>query len=177
MLSGLLLPKFDEPIPVKRFELVDQHSRPVTAHSLQGRWLLVYFGFTHCPQVCPTELANITAALHKLEESHGPEMVTPVFISIDPVRDSPTRLKEYLARFHDRFLGLTGSSGAIERASNAFGAYYSREQPGANNAKPRINHSSVVYLVNPKGQILSRLPYGQSADARARVLQRFLKQQ
>ncbi len=134
------------------FTLVDQTGRSVTEQDFAGRALLVYFGFTYCPDVCPTELGTIAAAL----DAMGPagERVTPVFISIDPERDTPEAMADYVSRFHPRMVGLTGSAEQIAQAARAYRVYYAKVRP-RDSSDYLMDHSSFIYLVGPDGRVRS----------------------
>ena len=106
------------------FTLLDQNARPVTDTRFRGRWMLVYFGYTYCPDVCPTELQTIAAAL----ESLGPQaaQVVPLFITVDPERDTPAHLAEYVGLFDERLIGLTGTPQQIADVARAYRVYYAK---------------------------------------------------
>ncbi|HWT09364.1 MAG TPA: SCO family protein [Roseomonas sp.] len=134
------------------FTLVDHTGRTVTERDFAGRPLLVYFGFTYCPDVCPTELGTIAAAL----DAMGPaaERVTPVFISIDPERDTPEAMADYVSRFHPRLVGLTGSAEQVAQAARAYRVYYAKVQPRDTTAY-LMDHSSFIYFVGPDARVRS----------------------
>ncbi|NMJ43416.1 SCO family protein [Roseomonas sp. JC162] len=134
------------------FTLVDQTGRTVTERDFAGRPLLVYFGFTYCPDVCPTELGTIVAAL----DAMGPagERVTPVFISIDPERDTPAAMADYVSRFHPRMIGLTGSAEQVAQAARAYRVYYAKAR-SRDTTEYTMDHSSFIYLVGPDGRVRS----------------------
>jgi len=134
------------------FTLVDHTGRTVTERDFAGRPLLVYFGFTYCPDVCPTELGTIAAAL----DSMGPagERVTPVFVSIDPERDTPAALADYVSRFHPRMVGLTGSPEQVAQAARAYRVYYAKVRP-RDSTDYLMDHSSFIYFVGPDGRVRS----------------------
>ncbi|MBW6396533.1 SCO family protein [Roseomonas sp. HJA6] len=134
------------------FTLVDQTGRTVTERDFAGKPLLVYFGFTYCPDVCPTELGTIAAAL----DAMGPagERVTPVFISIDPERDTPAAMADYVSRFHPRMVGLTGSAEQVAQAARAYRVYYAKVQP-RDSTDYLMDHSSFIYFVGPDGRVRS----------------------
>jgi protein SCO1/2 len=134
------------------FTLVDGTGKTVTERDFAGRPLLVYFGFTYCPDVCPTELGTIAAAL----DAMGPagERVTPVFISIDPERDTPEAMADYVSRFHPRMVGLTGTAEQVAQAARAFRVYYAKVQPRDSTAY-LMDHSSFIYFVGPDGRVRS----------------------
>jgi protein SCO1/2 len=132
------------------FALIDQSGRAVTERDFAGRWLLVYFGFTYCPDVCPTELGTIAAAIDAMGEAGAGVM--PVLITIDPERDTPEQIADYVARFHPRMLGLTGSAAQIADAARRYRVYYARvSRPGM--ADYLMDHSSFIYLVGPDARV------------------------
>ncbi len=127
------------------FSLIDQDGMRRSEQDFRGRFMLVFFGYTYCPDVCPTSLAVIAATLERL----GPDAdrLTPVMISVDPARDTPEILKSYLAAFSPRFVGLTGTEAEIAAAAKAFRVYYN---PTPNEAGT-LDHSSVIYLMDADG--------------------------
>lgn len=154
------------------FELVNQAGQPVTERDYAGRWLLVYFGFTYCPDVCPTELGTIASALDVM----GPagESVTPVLITIDPQRDTPEALADYVSRFHPRLQGLTGTPEQIAAAARRYRVYYARVQ------RPEMtdylmDHSSFIYLVGPDGRVRALFRPETSPEALAAAVQAQLR--
>jgi cytochrome oxidase Cu insertion factor (SCO1/SenC/PrrC family) len=143
------------------FHLVDQTGTPVTDATYRGRWRLMYFGYTFCPDLCPTALQTIAAALHKL----GPmgRNVVPIFVSVDPARDTPAVLAKYVRLFGDRFVGLTGTPAEIAQVAHAFRVYYAAESatPGEPYA---VDHSSFAYLMDPQGRLAALFNQDTSAD-------------
>ena len=134
------------------FSMVDQTGRAVTERDFAGKSLLVYFGFTYCPDVCPTELGTIAAAL----DAMGPagERVTPVFITIDPERDTPAAMADYVQRFHPRMVGLTGTPDQVAQAARAYRVYYATVRP-RESTDYVMDHSSFIYFVGPDGKVRS----------------------
>jgi protein SCO1/2 len=144
------------------FTAVDQHGNTVTDQTFRGRWMLVYFGYTYCPDVCPTELQTVAGALGRL----GPEaaQIAPVFVTVDPDRDKPAVLADYVRLFDDRLIGLTGSAQQIRDIATAYRVYYAKVKPeGA--TEYLMDHSAFLYLMGPDGsfQALVR-PGGTAAD-------------
>jgi cytochrome oxidase Cu insertion factor (SCO1/SenC/PrrC family) len=135
------------------FSLTDQSGKTRTDAEFRGQWMLVYFGFTHCPDICPTGLLSITQALDAL----GPtaKNLTPIFISLDPARDTPDALKPYLANFSPRLIGLTGSAKAVEAAAYAYKVYYSKQSMPNSELGYVINHSGFMYLMGPDGRYVA----------------------
>jgi protein SCO1 len=134
------------------FALTDQDGTPRTEKDFAGKYMLVFFGYTYCPDVCPATLAVMAEALEML----GPraDRIVPVMISIDPKRDTPEKLKAYLASFGPRFVGLTGSESDIAAVAKAYRVYI-RESPGETAADYTVDHSGVVYLMDPGGTFLA----------------------
>jgi protein SCO1/2 len=143
------------------FALTDQNGRPRTDADFRGRLMLVYFGFTYCPDVCPTDLQQMGLALDRL----GPagEMVQPVFITLDPERDTAQHLKDYMPLFHPRFVGLTGDAAAIAAAARAYRVYFEKVAR-ADAADYTVDHSAFIYLVGRNGEYLGFFPPGTSAE-------------
>ena len=143
------------------FALIDQDGKRRTDADYRGKVLLVYFGFTYRPDVCPTDLQQMGLAVDRL----GPagDMVQPVFITLDPERDTPEHLKEYMPMFHSRFVGLTGDAAAIEAAARAY-RVYSEKVESANKTDYTINHSAFIYLIGRNGEYLGFFPPGTSAE-------------
>jgi protein SCO1/2 len=134
------------------FTLVDQAGRTVTERDYAGRWMLIYFGYSFCPDVCPTELGVMTTAIDQL----GPagEQVVPVFISVDPQRDTPAHLADYVGRFHPRLQGLTGTPEQVAEAARRYRVYFSKVQR-PDMTDYLMDHSSFVYLVGPDSRVRS----------------------
>ena len=152
------------------FKLVDQTGKPVTDADFRGRAMLIYFGYSFCPDVCPTTLAVMAQALDKL----GPEArrVVPVFITIDPERDTPQVLAEYMKAFGPSFVGLTGSVAAIKDAEKKYRVYAVKKplDPAKPKAGYGMDHSSVLYLMGPNGKLISFYDEAISPDALAKEL-------
>lgn len=132
------------------FALVDQDGRTRTDRDYRGRSMLVYFGYATCPDVCPTTLALMSDAMAKLGADGG--RVVPVFITIDPERDTPKALKSYLHAFGPQFVGLTGSNDAIKQVADEYHVYY-KKQPIAGGGYA-MDHSSVIFLMGPDGKFI-----------------------
>lgn len=132
------------------FSLVDQDGRAVTEANFAGRWMLAYFGFTHCPDVCPTELGTIAAALDAMGAAG--EGVVPVLFSIDPERDTPEALKDYVSRFHPRMIGLTGTPQQVADAARRFRVFFARVQR-PDMTQYTMDHSSFIYLIGPDARV------------------------
>ncbi|HEY3777015.1 MAG TPA: SCO family protein [Rhizomicrobium sp.] len=143
------------------FALTDQDRHARTDRDFRGRWMLVYFGYTFCPDVCPTTLQTIADALRGL----GPKAheIVPLFVSVDPARDRPAVLKKYLAAFGPEFVGLTGSPAQIAAVARAYRVYYARHNlPGGAYS---IDHADTLYLMTPDGRFDSLLDGHEGAAA------------
>jgi len=158
------------------FTLTNQDGRLVTDKQFEGKYRIVYFGFTYCPDVCPVDLQNIGKAMRQLEQSDPAiaAKLQPIFISVDPERDTPQVLKQYVAAFHPRLIGLTGSKEQIADVEKKFGVYSQREEkPGATEYE--VNHSRIALLFGPRGEPIAILPHDEGADAIAAEIKRWVK--
>jgi len=150
------------------FSLIDTAGRPVTEKSLLGKPSAMFFGFTYCPEVCPTTLAEMTAALKAL----GPdaERLNVVFVSVDPERDTPEQMKLYLTNFDPRIQGYTGTVDTVAAAAKAYRVYYKKVPMEGGGYT--VDHSSAVYLLDKRGEFVEPLSYGMPHDM---VLERLRK--
>lgn len=144
------------------FTLTDQDGRTLHEADFRGKLMLVYFGYTFCPDLCPTELALITTALQKL----GPaaKEVQPIFVTIDPARDTPSVLKQYLANFYPTFVGLTGTPAEVAAIAREYRVYYAKEGDPKATSGYLVDHTGFVYLQGRSGQPLGTFPPSISAD-------------
>lgn len=131
------------------FELIDHRGHKVTANDYRGKWQLVFFGFTFCPDVCPTTLTTVAQAMDILGDEA--ERVTPLFITVDPGRDTPEIMAEYVSAFHPRMVGLTGTSEQIKSATEAFRVYYAKAPQKDAPDGYLMGHSGFIYLMTPDG--------------------------
>lgn len=144
------------------FTLTDHHGVDRTAEDFKGQWLLVFFGFTNCPDVCPTTLSEIAAVMEGLGENRS--MVQPLFISIDPERDTIDALAEYLPNFDPGIIGLTGTPEQIAKTAQHFFVYFEKIE-GVTKADPyMMGHSSQVLLFDTAGAFVTTWPYGTFAE-------------
>ncbi len=157
------------------FALVDQHGRAVTDRDVAGRYRIMYFGYTFCPDVCPTDALAIGAGLKLLDKS-DPALaarIVPMFVTVDPARDTPAVLGRFVAAFHPRFVGLTGSPDAIARVAKEYAVYYGK---GASSAGGYlVNHSRTAYLMDPDGKPLALLPTEQGPRAVADEIRKWVR--
>ena len=152
------------------FALTDQTGQRRSSSEFRGKLMVVYFGYTYCPDVCPTDVMAISEALRAL----GPaaEEIQPVFITIDPERDTPL-LADYLAAFHPGFVGLTGSPDEIRAVANSYKAFYAKV-PDARGGGYSIDHAGVIYLIGRDGEYLGFMPPETSPDRLTEILRKSL---
>jgi protein SCO1/2 len=143
------------------FALTDQNGARRTDADFRGKLMLVYFGFTYCPDICPTDLQQMGLALDRLGAAG--ETVQPLFVTLDPERDTAEHLKDYMPLFHPRFLGLTGDAAAIEAAARAYRVYYKKVERD-DKTDYTVDHSAFIYLMGRDGEYLGFFPPGTSAE-------------
>jgi protein SCO1/2 len=153
------------PRPLKSFALSDHSGKPFSNTELQGHWTFMTFGYTYCPDVCPTTLATLSQAAHLLEQDkleHEPRFV---FVSIDPERDSPERLASYVPYFNTRFLGATGTQPALRELTGQLGVLYRKVENEPTALAYLMDHSASVMLADPQGRL--HAVFGAPHDAEA----------
>jgi protein SCO1/2 len=149
------------------FELIDHTGQRRTDADYRGKFLLIYFGFTHCPDACPTELLSISLALEKL--GGAANAVQPLFITVDPQRDTPPVLADYVSSFHPRLVGLTGEPARIKTVAHAYKTYFARSAGGsADNYS--VDHTGFIYVVGPDGRYRGFLPPQLAPDEIAKAI-------
>jgi len=149
------------------FSLTRQDGVAVTERDYANQWMLIYFGFTFCPDVCPTELGRMADVMDMLGPLAG--RVTPVFITIDPERDRPDNLADYVSRFHPRLQGLTGTTEQIAAVARQFRVFYARAN-SPNTTDYLMDHSSFIYLVGPDNRVRSLFRPDTAVDGMARMI-------
>ena len=154
------------------FSLVGTDGKPVTDRDFRGRYMLIFFGFTHCPDICPAELQVIAQALEQLGDKA--KNVVPIFITLDPERDTPEAMGSYVKSFGPNFVGLTGSPEAIAAAAKAYRVSYAKVEDKESAADYGVDHSALVYLMDPKGRYVTHFSYGLSAEQMAEKLGKLL---
>jgi protein SCO1/2 len=171
--TGVLAPKRETAAIGGPFRLIDQTGRKVDQSALKGKWSAVFFGFTFCPEACPTTLF----ALGQAEKLLGPKAgdFQTVFISVDPARDTSERIAGFLSTeaFPKRVLGLTGSPEQVAEAARAYHVYYQKAGEGA---AYNVDHSTFTYLMNPKGRFVCVIPYDQTPQQIAAKVQAAMAQ-
>lgn len=153
------------------FALRDTAGKPVRWADVAGRWQLVFFGFTHCPEACPTSLANAVQALAD-PDLEGKDLRV-LFISVDPGRDTAEVVRQYVGSFGPRVTGLTGDPAGIASAAAAFGVYFEQMPPMADGGY-MVNHTASLFLLGPTDEIFETIPYGTSAPEIADAVKRHL---
>jgi protein SCO1 len=157
------------------FALVNQEGRQTTDRDFAGKYRLMYFGYTYCPDVCPVDLQKLMAGYAALEKS-DPQVaakVAPIFVSVDADRDKPAVLKQYVTAFHPKLTGLTGTPEQIAETAKAYAIIYSKEgKPGA--SEYLMNHSRLAYLFGPDGKPIALVPHDGTPDQIAAELKRWV---
>ena len=158
------------------FTLTDQNGQTVTERNFAGKYRIMYFGYTFCPDVCPTDVQAIGAAVKTLESSDPvlAAKIVPVFVTVDPARDTPAVLKQFVSAFHPRMVGLTGTDAQIARIKTDYAVYSSKgdASPGGGYL---VNHSRQAYLMDPDGKPLALLPQEKGPDAVATEIKRWAR--
>ncbi|KAL1583375.1 hypothetical protein WHR41_08053 [Cladosporium halotolerans] len=152
------------------FRLTDHNGKEFTQEDLKGKYSLVYFGFTHCPDICPEELDKMAGMMEQVKEKHGAGVLRSVFISCDPARDTPEVIRRYLAEFHEDILGMTGSWQEVKDVCKAYRVYFSTPpdvQPGQDYL---VDHSIYFYLMDPEGDFVEAIGRNFTVDAASKVI-------
>ena len=154
------------------FALVDPTGKTMTDQDFRGRYMLIFFGFTHCPDICPAELQVMAAAMDQL----GPKAakVVPIFITLDPERDTPEAVGAYVKNFSPNIVGLTGSMDAVAAAAKAYRVSFSKFQDQNSGENYTIDHSALAYLMGTDGEYITHIPYGTSVAQMVDILNRYL---
>lgn len=156
------------------FELVDHTGKSVTDKDFADQYLLIFFGYTYCPDVCPTALSDMSVALDLLGDEKTKKL-TPLFISVDPARDTPDHLAEYVSFFHPKTVGLTGTEEQIKKVAQEYRVYYRlNDAPPDDPQDYLVDHTAIVYLMGPDGNLVTHFSHGTSPDAMAERLGQLL---
>lgn len=140
------------------FSLINHGGQPVTEETYRGKWLLVFFGFTNCPDICPTTLTDLASVMDGL--GANTDQVAPLFISVDPQRDRVENIAEYVTAFHSSIVGLTGSNEDIANAAKSFKAYFERVPDESVPDGYTMGHTSAIYLISPDGYFVRTHQFG-----------------
>lgn len=152
------------------FSLVNHNGQPVTDKDFRGKLMLVFFGFTHCPDICPTELQTVAAALEQL----GPDAqkIAPIFVTVDPERDTVDKMSPYVKAFDERIIGLTGTPEDVAQAAKAYRVYFRKAKPseGAAESDYTMDHSAFTYLMDGNGEYLTHFNFGVTPEKMAETI-------
>lgn len=155
------------------FHLTNQRGEAVTEKTYAGKYMMVFFGFSHCQDVCPTELQVMTAALQQLGAQA--DQIVPIFVSIDPERDTPKVMADYAKAFDPRLQGLTGTPEQIAEIAKAYHAFYKKIPNEKNPEDYEMDHTSIIYIMGPDGSFIKHFNYTTDANALADDLKKVLK--
>lgn len=155
------------------FELVNGQDFTMTEKNFSGKYMLIYFGYTHCPDLCPTALGAMQNAVAEL--GIKPDKLVPIFITIDPDRDTPKVMGDYVAHFGPNMVGLTGTPAQIKQAADAYKVYYAKVPDEKSPSNYSMDHSGFIYLMGPDGKYMTHFPYNipetQLKDALDKMVQ------
>lgn len=158
------------------FTLTNQDGRRQSDRDFAGKYRIVYFGYTFCPDVCPVDLQVVGAGLREFEQSDPARAarVQPIFISVDPARDTPPVIRQYVNAFHPRMVGFTGSEAELAQVARAYAVHYNREQPNEQGAY-LVDHTRIVVLYGPEGEPVAIIPHDQGPAGVAAELDRWVR--
>ena len=145
-----------------KFDLIDHNGKRFTSDDLEGKWVMLYFGFTHCPDVCPDELEKLVKAIELISANKDADPIQPLCITVDPDRDDVNAVREYIREFSPKLIGLTGTKEQINQATRSYRVYYSAGPPDHENDYI-VDHTIITYLIDPEGQLIDY--YGQTKTA------------
>lgn len=158
------------------FAAIDQDGKPVTGNSFAGRYRLMYFGYTSCPDVCPTDVAALAKGLKAFEiaDADRAAQVAAIFVTVDPARDTPAAMKQFVTAFHPRLIGLTGPPEAMAALRKQFGIY-AKQVPGSSRQDYLMDHFAVFYLFGPGGEPIAFLSHGATAAEITALLDTYVR--
>jgi len=159
------------------FTLTDEDGKPFSSDALKGKYRILYFGYTFCPDACPTDMAVLGKAMRQLD-AKNPALsakIQPLFVTVDPARDTPAVLKQFTAAFYPRLIGLTGSDAQIAAVAKRFAISYRREPGSAGTTGYLMDHPRVAYLFDPEGKPIEMLPVDANADAVEADLEKWVR--
>jgi cytochrome oxidase Cu insertion factor (SCO1/SenC/PrrC family) len=158
------------------FDLLDHNGKPRTNSDFHGQFMLIYFGYSYCPDVCPTALQIMSTALQFLGKKAA--SVQPIFITVDPKRDTPEHLKDYVKNFYPGMVALTGTEDLIKEVAKRYRIYFSKasqDKTQSNSDDYLIDHSSIVFLMGPDGQYITHFNHQTNAEAMAKIISKQLR--
>jgi protein SCO1/2 len=155
------------------FTLTAPDGTTVTDQTYRDKWLLVFFGYTFCPNICPTTLVEIASALEQL--GSDAERLQAIFITVDPARDTPSVLATYTASFDNRIVGLTGTDAQIANVAKAYGAYYAAHRAGSNADDYVMDHGTYIYVMNPQGNFVRAFDADTEGEHIAKSVRELIK--
>jgi protein SCO1/2 len=166
--------KAEEPYPGMGGDFTLQSaSGPVSLSDFRGKVVLLYFGYTSCPDICPTSLGALSAALKQLSSGEMAR-IQPIFISVDPERDTPEKMVEYVRYFHPKMIGLTGKPEQLREIAHRYGAYFRRAEVEDSTLGYAVDHSSVIYIVDEQGRLVDMVQHSGSPGSILERLRRVL---
>jgi protein SCO1/2 len=159
------------------FTLTDQDGKPFSSDGLKGKYRVVYFGYTFCPDACPTDMAVLGKAMRQLDakDPATSAKIQPIFISVDPARDTPAVLQQFTAAFYPRLIGLTGTEAQIAQVAKEYAISYRKEPAPAGATGYLMDHPRVAYLFGPDGKPIEMLPVDANADAVEADLEKWVR--
>ena len=159
------------------FTLTDQDGRRVSDRDFAGKYRLIYFGYTYCPDICPTDVQTLMKGYRKLEKSDPglAARIQPIFITIDPERDTPEKVKQFVRAFHPKLIGLTGSESEIAAVAKDYAIYYKKQAPAAGAEGYLMDHARQALLFGPQGEPIALVAQDKDADAVVADLERWAR--
>jgi cytochrome oxidase Cu insertion factor (SCO1/SenC/PrrC family) len=154
------------------FVLTDQYGKKRDSQEFKGKLMLIYFGYSFCPDICPTGLQNITGALNLLKRDR--EQIVPLFVTVDPKRDTSDHLKIYASNFHPNFIMLTGTKDEIKAISKLYKVYAAKSDEGPSSSDYLIDHSTLIYLMDQNGKFLEYFPHSTPPEKLSWAILKYL---
>lgn len=181
ILSGCSRPAEEAPLQGTRiggaFTLTDQDGRRVSDRDFAGKYRLIYFGYTNCPDVCPLDVQHLMQGFRMVEKDNPAlaAKVQPIFVSVDPARDTPAVLKIFVNAFHPRLIGLTGTDAEIAAVAKEYAIYYRKQDPAPGLTGYRVDHARQTVLFGPAGEPIALIPQDRDSGVVAAELKRWVR--
>lgn len=163
------------PLPPGGDFTLDSADGPVALADYRGKLVLLYFGYTYCPDICPTSLAITAEALGRLSDAERARVAT-LFVSVDPARDTPARLKDYVQFFHPSMIGLTGTPESLAEIARRYSVFYAMQPAETAGGGYVVDHSAETFIVGSKGNLLARIAHGTPPDQVVALVRQYLNQ-